>query len=299
MSSCSPSREKGRAVCMVKTEMQELAELYNAEYKKGQQGQQGQSHIHGLIPASAFDTEDVLVKALDLRLGGTKCKSEKDACWVEHPMVKRSGEFYRKLIKKAFKPKKPDAWIKKPREWLNTYDILDVMKQYEEKFPIFSFLGVFPVDFAHERVCLLEKMCDFHLDKLRGKGKTSFGMVLNLDKHDEPGSHWVSLFCSIDPSSPKYGISYFDSAGSRPPKDINIFMKKVFQQIKDRTFQHKFNPVKMQFGGSECGIFSMRFLIMCLEHPSLSYRQIRSEMMKLIDKKKDGKMFAFRDKMYR
>ena len=42
----------------------------------------------------------------------------------------------------------PVAWRKDPDKWLDSNDIENVMKQYEEAFPYFDFMGPFPIDFA-------------------------------------------------------------------------------------------------------------------------------------------------------
>jgi hypothetical protein len=46
------------------------------------------------------------------------------------------------------------------------------------------------------------------------KNKTFY--IVNLNKSDEPGSHWVLIFNNI----------YFDSFGVSPPEEIIRFMKK-------------------------------------------------------------------------
>jgi hypothetical protein len=153
-----------------------------------------------------------------------------------------------------------------------------VLKQYEESDKDFAFLGVFPIDFAIEGVCQLNRMCDFSLKKLQAQNKKKFAMVLNLDKHNEPGSHWVAVFCSIDMTSPQYGFCYFDSVSGHPPSILNSFFKDLSNQFKDLGPKHvvKYNPTQKQFGGSECGVFSIFFIVACLKNPRLSYRKVRS-----------------------
>jgi len=298
---CSPSRRAkmgNNKRCVSMTEMKSIAALYNSGL---QEQLKVQGDIGGAKPIhpEAFASEDALAAALNDRLSKSGCKD--DACWIEQPFVKSSGDLYRKLSKN-FIPRMPATWKKrgKEREWLDTYDILSVMKQFEDKHSsYFSFLGVFPVDFATKGVCSLQMMCDFNLERLREKGKTSFGMVLNLDKHNEPGSHWVSIFCSIDRDSRKHGICYYDSGGVKPPIEINNFMKTVHDQVNEpQSFKPRYNPNKHQYQNTECGIFSMLFIIFCLENPHRNYSEVRKILHDKKDKKDNG-IHAYRSLLYR
>ena len=47
----------------------------------------------------------------------------------------------------TFTPYKPTEWEKNPVEWLSNFDILNVLKQYEEKYSDFKFIGPTPIDF--------------------------------------------------------------------------------------------------------------------------------------------------------
>ena len=63
-----------------------------------------------------------------------------ETCWLEQPFVKNTTHVSK--LEKNFRPKKPASWYKNPTEWLNTYDILFVMKQYEESDKLYKFIGV-------------------------------------------------------------------------------------------------------------------------------------------------------------
>lgn len=268
---CSPSRKGYKDVCLTLAELRSVAALFNAN--------------GGIptIPQFTFKTREKLIDALNFRFKDVCGKSE-DHCWIEQPIIK-SSTLYSKLTSN-YRPAKPNSWDKNKREWLNTYDILYVMKQYEEKYKNFEFLGVFPVDFANTStgVCSINNMCDFSITKLKEKGKTKFATVLNLDKHNEPGSHWVACFCNLDPKSIQYGISYFDSGGIKPPKYIADFMKVVVDQNKEinpkhaSKFKTSYNPDQKQFQNTECGVFSIFFTTLCLRYPHLSYRENRKKI---------------------
>ena len=63
-----------------------------------------------------------------------KCDSE--YCWTSN--VGLQGDEKSKLDD-LFRPKMPEKWKSHPNEWLNTYDIQRVLRQYE-KAALISFL---------------------------------------------------------------------------------------------------------------------------------------------------------------
>lgn len=279
---CSPQRFDAKSqtgTCLTLAELQSVAALYNKK------------HPETPIPLVKFANAKELVKALDARFK-KKCKNKGDACWIKQDEVK---ELYHKL-QNNYRPLYPKEWIKNKRTWLNTYDILHVMKQYED--PTFKFLGVFPVDF-NQKIgdrCIVSEMCGFSVMKFIGK---SFGIVFNLDRHDQPGSHWVSTFCNLDPKSSKFGICYYDSGGVKPPTYITEFFKSVVTQVTDvfpnhhHQFQVKYNNTQHQFLNTECGIFSMLFIIICKENPHEPYRSSRMKVPN-----HDNKVHKFRHLLY-
>ena len=84
-------------------------------------------------------------------------------------------------------------------------------------------------------------------------------MVFNLDEHDESGSHWVSLYVDI----PHKIIFYFDSALNDTPPEIEVLAQRVLEQAKQLglSFAYQKNTVQHQFSNTECGMYSLFFLI--------------------------------------
>ena len=174
-------------------------------------------------------------------------------CWLDQKEFKNIKK--RNELMNAFKPKMPKSWGKNKYEWLTTVDIYKVMKQYEELYKNFIFFGPVPSDCPVEIYCELSNL---NLEKLQKK-KDYIGVVFNLDKHNEPGSHWVGLFVDIK----KGYIFYYDSTAHPPPDSIFRFIKNIEDSLKKmkKKVVYKSNKHKHQFGGSECGIYSMNFIV--------------------------------------
>lgn len=226
-----------------------------------------------------------------------KCGDD-EACWIEQNFIDYDKK---KKLEDLFRPKKPKEWYKNNRTWLNTYDILYVLQQYEDKYNDFIFLGVYPIDFGDSNSfgnCIGDVMCTFNIKQMKQKKKDRFGMVLNLDRHDEPGSHWVAVFCNINPDKENFGIYYYDSVAYPPSNEVKQFMFKIYNQIssiysKDISdrFQYGENKIQKQFKNTECGIFSIVFITQCLKNVSFPHICVRM--------KKDDDINKIRDILYR
>jgi hypothetical protein len=175
-----------------------------------------------------------------------------------------SEEKRKELGRLWLRPAQPSSWKKDPDMWLDSTNIRDVMKQYEEARDDFRFLGPYPIDFAaqdpydtkdnKEKKCLIGEMCALDLEKEIVKGKVHIGIIFNLDPHYKDGSHWVGLYINI----PKKRCYYFDSYGMKPPKQIYNFMQWL--SLQEPSIELGWNGRKFQFSNSECGMYSIYFV---------------------------------------
>ncbi len=191
-----------------------------------------------------------------------KCMDE--VCWIKQDFIKYSPLY--KTLLKNFKPLMPIEWYNKPTEWLNTLDIRNVMTQYELKYPTFEFIGPVPMDFDTKvgfGQCVIDELCKIDLQQLVEKNKTNIGVIFNLDKHTQSGSHWVAMHCSIDNNE----IYYWDSYGMKPEKEVVILMNRLKQQgLKiGHNIKIKINNVRHQYKNSECGVYCIYFLTSLLD----------------------------------
>lgn len=197
------------------------------------------------------------------------CRNE--ACWMQ----KITGADPA-IVSKAngtFAPEAPKSWTHDPDEWLTSEDIENVMKQYEDKFPTFEFLGPSPSDYNAPKLagsCVWEELCNFSLKNYMDSGTHKIGVIFNTDPHTEDGSHWVSLFINIDNDANKKANNYiffFDSTGDRPQKEIREFIKTVTQQGRSLGINFKYheNRKRHQKRNTECGMYSLFMIVNLIE----------------------------------
>jgi len=201
------------------------------------------------------------------------CVKGEDHCLLDKAELDENVK--KELRTQYLRPRRPKAWESDPDTWLDNFNIMHVMKQYEQAYKWFRFLGVFPIDFSAPdpyrkdgvKKCLHSEICDLNLVNEYNKGIHGIGIIFNLDPHFKGGSHWVGLYINLK-NIKKPHISYYDSYGYKTPPLIARLMRSFTLQIK--TCELGFNARKFQYGGSECGMFSMYFII-CMIH-GISFR---------------------------
>jgi hypothetical protein len=180
--------------------------------------------------------------------------------WMDNKNIRELND--REIKYETFKPPMPTSWLKNKFTWLTTTDILNVMRQYEKLYHEFKFFGPVPVDCPKDIYC---ELTNIDLGKMNRKGVNMVGVIFNLDKHNESGSHWVGLFANMQDNS----ITYYDSTGNPPPDYIKYFMEMLKRQMRSGV-AIDWNKRKHQFGGSECGVYSMNFIIESIKGNKLS-----------------------------
>lgn len=215
-------------------------------------------------------------------LNAVDCNNDGDVCLLNKV---KSDSKYNELVddfEKQLKPEKPDSWKTEPKKWTSTTNIDNVMNQYDDAYKEFSYLGAVPIDFDDmikgTDLCISDDLCKIDLKSHWENGVTKIGVVFNLDAHNQPGSHWVSLFVDLK----KAGIYYFDSTGREPPSRVCVLMERIKKQgnsllnldesfktfsndnMHDIENKHEFrkfyNDIEHQTDNSECGVYSIFFL---------------------------------------
>jgi hypothetical protein len=199
-------------------------------------------------------------------------------CWATLKFLKNNDNNEYNM---AFKPKGPGGQF----EWLSTTEINECMERFMNIYPHFLFIGAVPMD--------IEDLDEFgvkslNYDKLVNIGKTTVAIIYNLDEHYKPGSHWVAFYIDLK----KKQIYYSDSAGKPPEKRIKRLVKKIAEKFYfddtgkkmslpiesymnsnnadnsksntlnalEQKYDIRYNKIQHQFGGSECGVYSINFI---------------------------------------
>ena len=191
----------------------------------------------------------------------TECEYE--LCWLDKLITEKDTA--KKIKKETFVPVAPiDEW-KKYNNWLSSQEFDEILGQYMQTYKNFLYLGPSPIDFDTmiDGKCVWSSLCSLNMREHIKNGKNKFGIVLNLDKHNQKGSHWVAIFIDIK----KRFIFYFDSTGKSIPPEVTKFTKRIVQQCKKLNIHLKeINNLKIQhqYGSSECGMYALYFIISLL-----------------------------------
>lgn len=243
-----------------------------------------------------------LVKHFKMKLDNDQRK------WFKHTYMKNLNKIHRlELEKFTIRPsfKDPDSRFK----WLSTSDINDVLNQYEMKYNDFFFLGTHPRDFNEVSVikkCIIDgnTIYSFHAEKLVSKqedvsyipfseiefddiekaGKHRLGMVFNTSESDGSGEHWNALYADLK----KKQIYFFDSYGVEPCRETRQFMNRIAKYLISRdnstkiTVEH--SKTQHQQLNSECGVYSMVFILRMLRGDSFANVCSKRMADKLVNK---------------
>jgi hypothetical protein len=190
----------------------------------------------------------------------------KESCWIRQ--MAKNTKLEKELLE-FFSPEAPKSWKKNPNEWLSSIDIIQVMNQYEKKYSCFDFLGPSPINYNSRKLqgeCVWNELCKFSLTKHMQRGHKKIGVIFNLDPDYKGGSHWVSLFINVKQKT----IFFFDSTGDPIPDQIRKFVDMVIKQGTELSVPIHFAfdqnyPVEHQYGNTECGMYSIFFIIHMLE----------------------------------
>lgn len=186
---------------------------------------------------------------------------ENELCWLKKTF--NDNNIVEDISSHTFSPIAPESWKINKNEWLSNFDISSVMKQYEEKYSNFYFIGPTPMDFdkiEHENVCVWDDLCKFDLSEMIKKQKTKIGIIFNTDYNNGPGKHWTSMFICLTSKL----IYYFNSSGAKATDEVMKLVRRIKKQGKSLGIDFKFDqnyPKQHQYSDSECGMYSIYFIV--------------------------------------
>ena len=242
---CSPINEKNKYTCFSRESLVKIAKSLNKKIK----------NKNKKIKFNRKTSIPRLWNAVNRKMK-SYCYGE--WCWIQQEFVKKLHD---KEINHTFRPRTPREWYSNKIEWLSTLDIENVMKQYERLYKDFKFIGPVPIDFDFQYSvgsCIVDELCNININELEERKIKRIGIIFNLDKHNESGSHWVAMYIDLIINE----IYYFDSYGQQPPEEVNILAQRIQVQgdINNKDIKFKINKVRHQFKNSECGVYCMYFI---------------------------------------
>lgn len=255
---CAPGRGRNGGTCFTPTELRRIAIAWNKA-----------NPLHVPIATHPRRSGEALWNDIDSKMRA-ECTNE--YCWTQRSTLTRHDPAVGgALAAKSFRPAAPVSWRANPNEWLSTTDIQAVLAQYEHAHPGFKFIGAVPVDFASPAdyggmgQCVVQELCAVDVQRWINRSIHQLGIVFNMDAHDEPGSHWTSLYADFDANV----LLYYDSFGDRPPPEVQALMDKLAVQLEARHGTPptvRANETRHQFHNTECGVYSIYFVAQMLEH---------------------------------
>jgi hypothetical protein len=255
---CAPGRKYENGSCFSHEALKKIANAYNNKF---------------------FDKIDInldkpeLINELSNRLSNI-CSEQ--TCWLKQQFVMSIDD---DILNNTFRPKGPTGKY----EWLSTSDIDNVIEQYHKIHPEFQYLGTVPIDFENLAILGLRNI---NFGEYENNNKHKLGLVINLDEHYKSGSHWVALYIDLK----DYKIYYFDSVGKKPKTRTKKFINKIIKYLYKKEYNNKlplnklikqynigdtenkyiknlskfdirYNNIQHQFENSECGVYSINFII--------------------------------------
>ena len=237
ISICAPDKQyKNAKTCFSLESLKKIATAYNKKV-----GASSQIKIVDDINKLHHSIESKMNKVCDGEI-----------CWLNQSFIKNINDD--EINHLTFKPKRPEGKY----QWLSTTDIRKVMVQYEKKFPEFLFIGPVPIDFDD----IQTEIADINFLDLKKKGINKLGIIFNLDEHYKSGSHWVAMYMEFSDS--RNEVDYFDSYGDMPDERIQILMNRLIKHASrdlNKKIIKNINRTRTQFANSECGVYSMNFIL--------------------------------------
>ena len=210
---CAPSKKYVDNSCFTLESLIKIANKYN------------ETHTDKI---NINENKANLVKEIGNKLSKS-CSDQ--VCWLRTDLLKSINDD--DIHINTFRPSGP----RERYEWLSTTHINDVLEQYHNKYSNFMFLGAVPYDFQELSVLGLNNI-DF--DDLIKNKKHKIGLVINLDEHNQRGSHWVALYTDLL----KNKIYFFDSVGKPPGKKIKKFINNITDFLYKKNYGENINVGK-------------------------------------------------------
>lgn len=252
---CSPIKKNKTFSCLDNDIIKEIAKIFNEKLNKNIDLNDSVKNIHNHI----------------IKILNENNKTNESHLLTMNIIINNLSKEKIERFYNSFKPQMPKSWHTNYNEWLSNIDIMKVLEQYSTAYPEFYLHGPTAIDFDlkdNNNKCLVDDLCQFNLKHHLDKKQTKLGFVFNTDPHNESGEHWISMYVDCNSKNMDNPIIYFyDSTGDKAPNEVESLINKIIEQGKENNikFTYLWNNYQHQKGGTECGIYTLHFLIYMIE----------------------------------
>lgn len=191
-----------------------------------------------------------------------ECKSE-SCVLLKDEVKKKIGENLVNVnLSKNFKPNGP--W--NSFQWFSNFNIDEVLGQFVIKYKDKKFRHI-PFQMRDFESMGTELATIDLAKEYKNKEMECFGVVLNTDRSSGSGQHWFCLFGDF--TKEPITIEYFNSAGTLPLVEVEIWMKKtknkLQKQLNKKVDDIITSRIVHQQDTHSCGAYSIYYIMCRLE----------------------------------
>jgi hypothetical protein len=224
-----------------------------------------------VYPSAAKSSKEVVNNAMN----ESGCKSESCLYTTKEVLAIVGTNTMKNMLKKHFRPFGP-AFTK---ELVSDMHIDENLAQWSTIWPDFHNFKFQMIDFKAQNNGKGTDIVTTTLNNIYSSGKRTFGFVINTDLYSGGGKHWMAVFGDMR-SNDEWSVEFFNSSSRPPHLNIQEWMEDKKKEMRSISSSKGISPKiklirvvirQLQFGMSECGIYSLYYIMARLygEHYSV------------------------------
>lgn len=224
----------------------------------------------------------------------TVLQVETESDIYNHPKVKQIlGREAQRILNTNFNPPGPHN----SNDWLNNIQLKNKQEQYKKYAPKLYNKKYEYCDFQMRDFAITGGELNMVNMAEISNNYDCFSVIFNTDYSSGGGQHWLCTYCDFTHRGSRddpYTIEYFDSVGKPPKNEFADWLHKTKNQLllNNRYAEIIYVPrQQLQYGNSECGVWSLMYIQSRLEGKPPSYFEDNKAL--------DSDMLAFRANLFR